>query len=183
MANTDAGAVNGDFPREVIIRARRPDGRKVVINAFMIESVSAANNDFWSQYEQLTPTADYIVYNGHSGLGQNIRKLAGRGVWSPGQYTLVFMNGCDTYAYIDSALNDAHAAVNPDDPEGTRYLDIVANAMPSMFISMPEATMAILNGLLSYDNPMTYEEILDDISSYEVALVTGEEDNEYRPGR
>ena len=91
------------------------------------------------------------------------------------------MNGCDTFAYIDSALNDAHAEVNEDDPEGTKYLDIVANAMPSLFISMPEATMAIMRGLLSYDDPMTYEEILKDIDDYEVALVTGEHDNEYEP--
>ena len=28
---------------------------------------------------------------------------------------VVFMNGCDTMAYIDSSLSDAHKAVNPDD--------------------------------------------------------------------
>ena len=92
------------------------------------------------------------------------------------------MNGCDTYAYIDSALADAHAEVNDDDPQGTKYLDIVANAMPSMFVSMPKATMAIFEGLLSYDAPMTYEEILASMDDYQVALVTGENDNEYRPG-
>ena len=85
----------------------------------------------WTRYEGLTPTADYIVYNGHSGLGQNVRDLARRGAWNTGQYAIVFMNGCDTYAYIDSALAEAHADVNPDDPDGTKYLDIVANAMPS----------------------------------------------------
>jgi hypothetical protein len=103
-------------------------------------------------------------------------------VWSPGQYTLVFMNGCDTYAYIDSALANAHAAVNPDDPEGTKHLDIVANAMPSFFRSMPQATMALLDGLLDYENPQTFEDILRDIDPAEVALVTGEHDNVYVPG-
>ena len=92
------------------------------------------------------------------------------------------MNGCDTYAYIDSALADAHSAVNPDDPEGTKYLDVVANAMPSLFRSMPKATMAIFVGLLNYDEPKTYEEILVEIDDYEVALVTGEHDNEFKPG-
>ena len=91
------------------------------------------------------------------------------------------MNGCDTYAYIDSALADAHAAVNEDDPEGTKYLDVVANAMPSYVSSTAAATMAIMRGLLSYDAPMTYEEILKEIDSAEVALVTGEHDNTYRP--
>jgi hypothetical protein len=165
----------------VLIEATLPDGRQVNVNVFMIRSVSAASSEFWTQYEQLTPTADYIVYNGHSGLGANIRKLARRGSWRTGQYTIVFMNGCDTYAYIDSALADAHAEVNEDDPKGTKYLDVVANAMPSYVSSTAEATMAIMRGLLSYENPMTYEEILKNIDAAEVALVTGEHDNEFRP--
>ena len=174
-------AGNGALPEHWVIRAERRDGRKVVVNGFMVDSIQSADEDFWQSYEALTPSADYIIYNGHSGLGSNIRKLAGKGVWKTGQYAIVFMNGCDTYAYLDSALADAHAAVNEDDPEGTKYLDIVANAMPSMFIDMPDATMAIFNGLMSYNAPMTYEAILDNISAYEVALVTGEHDNTYTP--
>ena len=115
-----------------VVKAELPDGKKVNVHIFMIRSVSAATDEFWEQYEALTPTADYIVYNGHSGLGQNVRNLARKGSWQTGQYAIVFMNGCDTYAYIDSALADAHADVNEDDPEGTKYLDIVANAMPAM---------------------------------------------------
>ena len=167
---------------QTVISATLADGRTVSVHAFMIQSVTRAPSSFWSVYETLTPKADYIVYNGHSVLGQNVNRLARLGEWATGQYSIVFMNGCDTYAYIDSALADAHAAVNSDDPEGTKYLDIVANAMPSYFRSMPEATMAIFSGLLSYDAPMTYEEILAGIDDYEVALVTGEHDNEYTPG-
>ncbi len=180
-AVTSSDVFGEDAASSVVIHATLDDGRKVNVNVFMIKSVSAASSEFWDQYEALTPTADYIVYNGHSGLGQNVKKLARRGSWQTGQYVIVFMNGCDTYAYIDSALADAHAAVNDDDPEGTKYLDIVANAMPSYVSSTAAATMAILNGLLSYDAPLTYEEILKDIDAYEVALVTGEHDNEYRP--
>ncbi|MGC6417664.1 MAG: hypothetical protein ACON3Z_11120 [Bradymonadia bacterium] len=163
------------------IKAELDDGKRVNVHVFMIRSVSAAGDAFWTAYESLTPTADYIVYNGHSGLGQNVRKLARRGEWQTGQYAIVFMNGCDTFAYIDSALADAHAAVNEDDPDGTKYLDVVANAMPSYVSSTPSATMAILIGLLSYDAPMTYEEILSLIDPREVALVTGEHDNTFEP--
>ena len=165
----------------VRIEARLNDGKRVNVNVFMIRSVAAADEDFWSRYEALTPTADYIVYNGHSGLGRNVKRLAREGVWVQGQYAIVFMNGCDTYAYIDSALAEAHAEVNPDDPEGTRYLDVVANAMPSYVSATPQATMSIFRGLLSYDEPMTYEEILKNIDPREVALVTGEHDNTYQP--
>ena len=41
--------------------------------------------------------------------------------------------------------------------------------------------MAIFEGLLNYNAPMTYEEIAKDIDPREVALVTGEHDNTYRP--
>ncbi len=92
------------------------------------------------------------------------------------------MNGCDTYAYVDSALAEAHAAVNEDDPEGTLYLDLMANAMPSFFRSMPEATMAMIRALLDRDNPQTYQEIFTQIDPAEIVLVTGEHDNVYEPG-
>lgn len=166
----------------VRIKTTLSDGKQVIVNAFLIEKVTNAPASFWTEYEALTETADYIVYNGHSGLGQNVRALARRGNWIEGQYAILFLNGCDTYAYIDASVLDAHADVNDDDDTGTLYLDVVANAMPSYFRSMPQATMAIFRGLLSYDEPMTYEEILKEIDSSEVALVTGEHDNEFTPG-
>ncbi len=39
------------------------------------------------------------------------------------------MNGCDTFAYVDGALAQTRAALNPDDPNGTKYMEIVTNAM------------------------------------------------------
>jgi hypothetical protein len=167
---------------EVIFEAAFDDGRRVRVVAILIDSVGSADSTFWNRYEELTPKADLIVYNGHAGLGANIRKLASRGEWIQGQYAIVFMNGCDTYAYIDSALAEAHAEVNPDDPEGTKYVDIVANAMPSFFRSMSAATMALIRGLVDVENPRTYEQIFTNIDSYEVVLVTGEHDNVYVPG-
>ena len=98
-----------------------------------------------------------------------------------GQYAIVFMNGCDTYAYVDSELADAHTAVNPDDPNGTKYLDIVTNAMPSPADKSPQNTMALTQGLLSYDNPMTYEEIFANFNRSQVVLVSGEQDNTFTP--
>ncbi len=170
-----------DMP-EVVYEATLPSGGTVRVVVLLIDSVGSADSTFWGRYESLTPTADFIVYNGHAGLGANIRKLAQRGEWVQGQYAIVFMNGCDTYAYIDSELHDAHAAVNPDDPSGTKYLDIVANAMPSFFRSMSGATMALVKNLLDPENPRTYEQIFHQIDAAEVVLVTGEHDNVFVPG-
>ena len=158
------------------------DGRSIVVNALLVDNVRTAGATFDARYGELSSRADLIVYNGHAGLGANIRALARKGEWVTGQYVVVFMNGCDTYAYVDSALSDAHAAINPDDPIGTRYVDIVTNALPSFFRSMPGATMAMIRGLMALENPQTYEQMFRGIDRAEVVLVSGEQDNTFVPG-
>ncbi len=167
---------------EVQYFSRMADGRTVEVTTLLVDNVRTAPNSFNERYAELSAEADLIVYNGHAGLGANIRALAAKGDWQTGQYAMVFMNGCDTYAYVDSALADAHAEINADDPDGTKYLDIVTNAMPSFFHSMPNATMALVRGLMDYEDPKTYEQMFMEIDSAEVVLVSGEQDNEYFPG-
>jgi hypothetical protein len=167
---------------DISFTASLPGGRSVEVVALMVDNVREAGPAFDARYEALSTHADLIVYNGHAGLGANVRALARKGRWVAGQYVVVFMNGCDTYTYIDTALYEAHANVNPDDPEGTRYVDIVTNAMPSFFSSMSAATMAMFRGLLAHDEPRTYEQIFAQIDSAEVVIVTGEHDNTFVPG-
>jgi len=148
----------------------------------MVDNVRQGGAAFEARYEALSTHADLIVYNGHAGLGANVRALARMGEWIAGQYVVVFINGCDTYAYIDTALNEAHADVNPEDTDGTKHVDIVTNAMPSFFRSMAGATMAMFRGLLAFDEPRTYEQIFGSIDTAEVVIVTGEHDNTFVPG-
>ncbi|MBM4394332.1 MAG: PPC domain-containing protein [Deltaproteobacteria bacterium] len=167
---------------DVEFHATLADGRTVIVNALLVDNVAGATAAFYDRYEALSTRADLIAYNGHAGLGQNVRALAKRGVWTAGQYVIVFMNGCDTFAYVDGSLAETRAAVNPDDPEGSRYLDFVVNAMPAYFASDSEATLAIVDGLLAYATPRTYEVIFKGIDPHQVVLVTGEQDNVYHPG-
>jgi hypothetical protein len=160
----------------------RPDGRKVNVTALLVDNVRTAGATFDARYGELSTRADVIVYGGHAGLGANVRALARKGEWTSGQYVLVFENGCDTYAYVDGALFDAHAAINADDPNGTKYVDLMMNAMPSFFAEMSNGTLQLVRGLLSYDNPMTFEQIMANIDSDEVVLVSGEQDNTFVPG-
>ncbi|MGB0591467.1 MAG: PPC domain-containing protein [Myxococcota bacterium] len=170
-----------DVPH-VTINATLFDGKTIRADIMLVDSVKSAGDEFFATYESLTPDSDLIIYNGHAGLGANIRTLARKGSWQTGQYCIVFMNGCDTYAYADSALADAHADVNDDDPEGTKYLDMMMNALPSYFVKMPQATMSIIEGLLDYDEPRTYEQIFRGIDKHEMVIVSGEHDNVYVPG-
>jgi hypothetical protein len=166
---------------DVTVQADLGGGKSVSVTALLVDNVASAGPAFEARYAELSGAADLIFYNGHAGLGQNVRALARKGKFVPGQYQIFFMNGCDTFAYVDGYLAGARAAINPDDPTGTKYMDMVTNVMPSFFSSMPNASMAMIRGLLSYDKPKTYQEIFKEIDSSEVVVVTGEEDNVFQP--
>ncbi len=178
----NVGSSPGIANPDITYTAELPDGKSIEVHALLVDNVRTAGATFDARYAELSTRADFIAYSGHAGLGANIRALARKGEWVTGQYVIVFQNGCDTYAYVDSALWDAHADVNPDDPTGTKHVDILNNAMPSFFHEMPNGAMAIIRGLLSYDDPQTYEQIMARIDSDEVVLVTGEQDNVFVPG-
>jgi hypothetical protein len=186
---TDATTTPADVPRrpgvahpDVTIEGTLPNGKKVTITALLVDNVSSAPASFYDRYGDLTPSADLIFYNGHAGLGQNVRALAKQGEFEAGRYQIFFMNGCDTFAYVDGHLAQTRAALNPDDPTGTKYMDMVTNVMPSFFSSMPAASMALIDGLSNLESPKTYQEIFAKIDRSEVVVVTGEEDNVFTPG-
>jgi len=169
-----------DYP-DVTIRADLGNGKTIRVHAILVDNVRTAGSEFNQRYEELSGDADLIFYNGHAGLGANIRALASKGSFLPGKYQIFFMNGCDTYAYVDNALALKKAQLNEDDPTGTKYLDVMTNIMPSFFRSMSGASQALIDGMLRHDAPMTYEEIFANIDRSEVVVVTGEEDNTYTP--
>jgi hypothetical protein len=169
---------------DIEFTATLPDGKVIHVVALLTDNVRVGLSQpaFRNRYESLSSRADFIVYNGHAGLGTNVRALAQAGKWVPGQYVIAYMNGCDTFAYIDDALFRAHQAVNPDDTTGFKYIDIVTNAMPAFFHSMSGATMAMFRSLVDFQNPKTYEQMFRNIDSAQVVLVSGEQDNVFTPG-
>jgi hypothetical protein len=166
---------------DVTLQATLANGRRVEITALLVDNVRTAGPKFDARYEELSTSADLIIYNGHAGLGQNVRALARKGRFVSGKYLIVFMNGCDTFAYVDGSLAQARAALNPDDPTGTKFMEIVTNAMPAFFSSMSNASLALVRGLMSFEKPLTYEQIFKNIDSSQVVIVTGEEDNTFTP--
>jgi hypothetical protein len=145
----------------------------------LIDSPKVAGAAFDARYAALTQHADLIIYDGHAGLGANVRALAQKGSFLPGRWQLFFLNGCDTFAYLDDELAKRRAVNNPDDPTGTKYMDVLTNLMPAYFSSMPSASLAVVRGLLG--PPRTYQEIFGDIDEQQVVVVTGEEDNAFHP--
>ncbi len=166
-----------------VIRADLGNGKSVEVHLLLTASVSEGSQAFYTAYNGLSTRADFISYSGHAGLGAHIRALANNGRWTRGQYVVVMMDGCDTYAYVSSALADAHTMVNPDDdPDGTKYLDIVMNAMPSPFGLAEEAPVPIVRAMLNYGatgTAATYQDIFRTVNDSQVILVAGEQDNRF----
>jgi hypothetical protein len=174
----------GVMAPDIEFNATLPGGKSIRVVALLTDNVriGLTQTAFRTRYENLSTRADYIVYNGHAGLGTNVRALAAAGKWVQGQYVVVQLNGCDTFAYIDDALNRSHQLVNPDDTTGYKYIDLVNNGMPAFFHELSNTTMAMFRGLVAYDAPKTFEQMFVNIDSDQVVLVSGEQDNTFTPG-
>lgn len=154
----------------------------VVVTMLLTDKLMLAPTSWQKRFAEVSTNADLIVYNGHAGLGANVRALADMGAFFPGKYQMLFIDGCDTFAYADDTWATRRAPLNPDDPSGTKYLDVITNAMPAFFDSMPDASMALIKALRSPSTPRTYQQIFHDINPDHVVVVNGEEDNVFHPG-
>lgn len=158
------------------------DGRTIRINMLLVDNPQAYNPAFDTRYGALSTDADLIVYNGHAALGGNVRAMTKKGKWKAGKYVIVYMNGCDSFAYVDGYLAQARAALNPEDPTGTKYLDMITNAMPANPTWFPEAMASLINGLIDVERPQTFQAMLKYFAPEHMAVVTGDEDNVFEPG-
>jgi hypothetical protein len=171
------GIANAD----VTIESTLPNGKKLKITSFLVDNVREGGAAFERRYNELSGDADVIVYNGHAGLGQNVRALAHMGTFKPGKYQIVYMNGCDTFAYVDGTLAETRARLNPTDPTGTKFMEILTNSMPPNWESLPNNTMSLIRDLSKLEAPVKYTDILAHFDQSGFVTVTGDEDNTFKP--
>jgi len=158
-------------PLQTDLAVGLPDGRRVEVHARLVPAdfwkSSQAAFDAW--YDALTPEADLVLYSGHAGLGRNVRALMQKGVFLPGKYVVWTVNGCDTFAYLDDTLALRRAKQNPDDPAGTKYMDVVSNVMAGYFRTSASTSMALLDGFVRAER--TYPEIFRDVDPEQIIVV------------
>ncbi len=157
----------------------QPDGvRTVNLNLLLIQKydLQHPSEKFLKRYQQRTEISDFVAYNGHSGLGSNIRALSKLGHFVEGQYQIFFVNGCDTFSYVDSSLANAHAAVNPGSA-ASKYFDLITNAMPSPFQGFAQNALAMHRAI--WEGRATYRDLLAGFSGTQRPIVSGEEDNNF----
>jgi hypothetical protein len=147
----------------------------------IIDGAADADDAFDARFADITKDADFVAYNGHSGLSKNTRAIAKKGTIAPGKYRIWFFEGCNSFAYLDQTLTKRVAAANPDDPEGTKYLDVVSNVLPSFFGTNATADLTMITALMDRAHPKTYNQIFEGIDDRQEVVVTGEEDNTFKP--
>jgi len=167
--------------QDVTIESTLPNGKKVRVTSFLVDNIRQPWAGFSDRYNALSGKADVIAYNGHAGLGQNVRALVRMGKFVKGQYQLVYMNGCDTFAYVDGYLASERAKLNTDDPTGTKYMEILTNSMPPNWESLPNNTISLIRDLQKTDAPLEYTTILTHFDQSGFVTVTGDEDNKFKP--
>lgn len=169
---------NSDIDTDLTVSGRRPNGDQVTVTFLLGEDMGYVGGAFDRRYNELTKDADFLVYQGHSGLSKNIRALLRKGNPNKGQYQVQLLNGCDSFAYMDTAANDLRRQINGEsDKDGTLFLDTISNALPAWTFDAPAVIKTTYDALVAPEAKTTYNEILQRIPQGQVAVVTGEEDN------
>jgi hypothetical protein len=161
-----------------------PDGRRIRVDVLSTRPSLRADPSLDAWYDARSADADAILYNGHAGLGDNVRALMDKGVVRPRKYVIEVINGCDTFAYVDATLATRRAALNPDDPTGTRYMDTITNVLGAYFHSGDATASTLVQALVSAaeSTPKTYDEIFGVVDPTQIIVVDGEQDNQFAPG-
>tara|TARA_R110000868_G_scaffold106668_5_gene292391 strand:+ start:3083 stop:4345 length:1263 start_codon:yes stop_codon:yes gene_type:complete len=169
-------ALNEQLPKFVQIEKTLSNGQKIRIVAMLVEKVSLVSQSEINTIKAYSTKADYVMYNGHAGLGSNIDQFIRLVDFPRARYQVYFLNGCDTFSYYPTQAMTRVERMNPGD-KASKWLDLISNGMPAYFHTMAPNTMAVLRELVK--QRASYRDILSQIDDYQNAAVMGEEDNLY----
>jgi hypothetical protein len=174
----------GREAKQTTIDATMDGGRSVHVVVFLLSKPSWSGNEFARRYNDAFEDADYVAYSGHAGLGGNIQKLQSLGRFTRGKYQVFVYDGCDTFAYIDKTLFDKKKAANGAvDPDGTKDMDLVLNALPTPWAVGDPSILKLTRSLMDDARPTPYSGILGQFATSGAPVVVGDEDNQFQPRR
>jgi hypothetical protein len=128
---------------------------------------------FVKVYNERSSISDYVSYNGHSGLGDNVKAISKLGNFVAKKYQIFNFHGCDTFSYIHPALFDNHAKANPGTP-ASKYLDVVSTVNVGAFGVMAPYNFEFIEALLGKTE--SFSTLLSRMPVGSPAVI-GEEDN------
>ena len=157
--------------------------RNVKVDVLLVSEMHSVGSDFDTRYDPISEKADLIMYDGHAGLGKNVNALARKGKVAKEKYQLVLLNGCQTFAYIDTTLNDRRIAANgaANDPAGTKFMDVMGNALPGFANNLASMSLTLVGAAVKADQPKSFNQLMESMPQEHLVVVFGEEDNRFKP--
>lgn len=148
----------------------------VVLRTMRIQTgnVQGVNAQFKADFEELQKDSDVIGYNGHAGLGQNVRAFERLIKPTKGHYFIVWINACVPFAYFDNTVFDAVKAVN-DGAEGTRFADLFIVSVVGNFAQTNDV-QDLMRTLPT--KALSFRELTPTMQVYS-PMVIGEQDNRW----
>ena len=161
--------------------------KKVEIQLFLGSSKnrSPRSKRFSIRLKEAFEKSALVIYDGHSGLGRNLRLSAIRNEhdiqihFDSNRYQIFMLDSCNSYEYWKREYFATKASGR--DPVGSKNLDLIVNGLQSQFMTGASRSGILLRALdrwISTGQFTSYAEIIDqfaDSGSYPVVL--GEEDN------
>ena len=148
----------------------------IVLRTMRIQTgnVQGVEAQFKADFEEYQKDSDVVGYNGHAGLGQNIRAFERLIKPTKGHYFMVWINACVPFAYFDNTVFDAVKAVN-EGSQGSRFVDMFIVSVVGNF-----AQTADIQDLMRTlpTKALTYRELTPTMQQYS-PMVIGEEDNRW----
>lgn len=164
----------------------KKDNYDVEINLQLMDPDSP---EFLTTAAEGLESGDIFIYDGHSGLGSYLNlprfeQHLGRRLKLPLEKSQIFyFNGCSTFPYYNADYFGLKKT--PQDPVGSRNLDIITTSVGATFDVGAGHDNAFLTGVLTGNFP-TWQKIMDDIYAVDKAEstlshVNGDEDNPTSP--
>lgn len=169
---------------------RRPSGKSLTVTIRMFFGASGINENstsFHYFFKEALESHSAMVYDGHSGLGGHLDLESIESTerftiaFNPNLYQIYFFNSCSSFTYYNNMYFDRKTG--PQDPKGTKSLDILNNGLATLFNVMQDTNLAVvkaIDGWLRGVAP-SYQDLAKTIDSNNLFAVNGDEDNSTEP--
>ena len=153
--------------------------QKLILNVYLSDTTwGSSDPSFLKAYTNALGDSSIVSYDGHSGLGRNLRVSNFPEAKLTSKYQLLYLNGCSSYSYYAQLYFAAK-------PGGSRNLDIITTGLPTPTTTSSQNMVAFLQPFIdgkfeSYQSLLVGMENSNNNETY-LSGVIGDEDNKFRP--
>lgn len=140
-------------------------------------------------YKDAIENASVLIYGGHSGLGGHLdldlieNNLGVKIRFNTNRYQIFFFDSCTSYRYYNDLYFDRKKS--PNDPTGSKKLDIFTNGLATYFDTMGKTNSALARAVesaiqyaISGTGLVSYQTLAKQIDSDNLFGISGDQDNE-----